>query len=127
MCRKGCSIRKSQKVRCADMKRSAKIQAGIRTKQYPARVEQIQIRSRNGRLQLPINDRLLSPSDPAQNVHNPRWSTEACSVVRPDTEAVKTVKQIGPIFRLCAARYIVDGATAGHGSAQGGIGRNCGR
>ncbi len=126
MCRKGGPVRKAQQVRRADMKRPADIQAGTRAKQHPTRVEQIQICSRDGRLQPPIDDRLLPPSDPTQNIHNPSRSAEARGIVCPDTEAVKTMKQVGPIPRPCAARDVVDGAALGHGSAQGAIGRDGG-
>src|SRR6267143_535930 len=108
------------------MKRPADVQGSVRAKQHPARVEQIHIRPRDGRLQPPIDDRLLPPSHPVQNIHNPSRSAKARSIVGPNTEAVETMKQIGPVPRPCAARDVVDGAALGHGSAQGAIGRDGG-
>ena len=74
------------------MKRPADVQAGIWSKQHPTWVEQIQIRPGDGRLQPPIDDRLLPPGDSIQNIHNPSRSAEARGIVCPDTEAVKTMK-----------------------------------
>jgi hypothetical protein len=108
------------------VKRPADVQASVGAKHDPTRVEQIQICPWDSRLQPPVDDRLLPPSDPAQNIHNSSRSAEARGIVCPDIETVKTMKQVGPIPRSCAAGDVVDGAALGHNSAQGAIGRDGG-
>src|SRR5919204_5660787 len=51
-------------------------------------------------------------------------TSEARRLPCPHAEAVKTMKQVGPVPRPCAARNGVDSAALGHDSAQGAIGRN---
>src|SRR5262245_41057700 len=56
---------------------------------------------------------------------NPSLLTgEARRITFPNTEAVKTMKQIGTIARPGASRDAVDGAALSYGSAQGAIGRH---
>ena len=89
-----------------DVKRPGHIERGIRPKQHPAGIEQIQIGLGHLRPELAIDEGLLPARHPPDDILHCRWAGEGGALAGVDIELAKAVEEIGPTQ---LANFGVDG------------------